>query len=108
MGGMRDCHLLQQKVDQRHARGRTAHARAQCLGSTGLKKQLATYPGNCCGKAIQAAAAFVAALVVFFLHEDSKQCHTIAIGIKNGIGLGCDDGIKLGTMLGIKDGIKLG
>jgi hypothetical protein len=28
-------------------------------------------------EAIKAAAAFVAALVVFFLHEDSKQRHTM-------------------------------
>jgi hypothetical protein len=59
MGGRRDCHLLHQKVDQRRARGRTAHARAQRLGSTGLKKQMATHPGNCCGSVITLLDGYV-------------------------------------------------
>eukprot|EP00957_Ditylum_brightwellii_P169453 12897790-Ditylum_brightwellii.AAC.1 len=47
MGGRRDCRLLRQKVDQRRAYGQAAHTRAQCMGSIGLKKQLATQLGNC-------------------------------------------------------------
>eukprot|EP00957_Ditylum_brightwellii_P000486 37226-Ditylum_brightwellii.AAC.1 len=49
MGGSRDCCLLCQNIDQCCACGQTAHARSQHMGSTGLKKQLATQPGNCCG-----------------------------------------------------------
>eukprot|EP00957_Ditylum_brightwellii_P027259 2061129-Ditylum_brightwellii.AAC.1 len=45
-GGSRDCCLLCQKVDKRRARGQTAHAHAQRMGSTGQEKQLATQPGN--------------------------------------------------------------
>eukprot|EP00957_Ditylum_brightwellii_P007189 545878-Ditylum_brightwellii.AAC.1 len=47
MGGRRDCRLLCQKVDQCCACGQTAHACAPRMGSIGLKKQLATQPGNC-------------------------------------------------------------
>eukprot|EP00957_Ditylum_brightwellii_P069243 5256970-Ditylum_brightwellii.AAC.1 len=49
MGESRDCCLLRQKVDKCCACGQTAHTRAQGIGSTGLKKQLATQPGNCYG-----------------------------------------------------------
>eukprot|EP00957_Ditylum_brightwellii_P049747 3772640-Ditylum_brightwellii.AAC.1 len=59
MGGRRDCHLLHQKVDQCRACGQTAHARARRMGSTGLKKQLSTHPGNCCGSVITLLDGYV-------------------------------------------------
>ena len=98
--GRRDCRLLCQKVDQRRARGRTAHARAWRLGSIGLKKSwqlsLASVTAVaahcwidtmidivtrslmlvCVGWSHQSSQPFVAAHVVFLLHE-KKEHHTL-------------------------------
>ena len=73
------------------------------MGSTGLKKQLATQPGNCyssgntlldryvdghsdkifdayvLAEAIKAVAAFVAVHVVFLLQEDLKERNTMSV-----------------------------
>ena len=153
MGGRRNCHLLRQKVDQRWACVRTAHARAWRLGSIGLKKSwqlsLASVTAVaahcwidtmidivtrslmlvCVVRSHQSSQPFVAAHVVFLLHEkknitlclikvrtnNNQPCDemlVLIIQIKNGVDLGWDDdiaiGIKDGMELGWDDGITLG